>query len=67
MSNWLCLARYTLLHEAEMAKNHLLANDVEATLLNKQDSSYVNFGEIELLVPTEQYQNALYLLNNTIE
>ena len=36
--------------EAEMVKQLLNNNQLDAFILNKQDSSYIAFGEIEILV-----------------
>lgn len=65
MSNWVCIQQYTALFEAALAKNLLEANGIAATVLNKQDSSYLNFGFIELLVPHYQVDVALQLLNQS--
>lgn len=38
--------------EASIIKGMLEENSVPVMLVNKQDSSYLNFGDIELYVPT---------------
>jgi Putative prokaryotic signal transducing protein len=66
MSNWICIQQFTTLPEAALAKNLLDANGIAASVLNKQDSSYLNFGYIELLVPEAQVEAALQLLNQPL-
>jgi hypothetical protein len=39
--------------EAELIKQHLANNGIEAFLLNKMDSAY-HFGEVEILVSEEE-------------
>jgi type III secretory pathway lipoprotein EscJ len=53
--------------EAEMVKGMLLENGVNAVLLNRQDSSYIQAlpGQAEIYVHTSQVTQALELLNET--
>ena len=53
--------------EAEMVKGMLLENGVNAVLLNRQDSSYVQAlpGQAEIYVHTSQVTQALELMNET--
>jgi len=48
--NWVKVYSSTNLQHAELLKHILNENDIEAIVMNKQDSSYVTIGEIELLV-----------------
>ena len=38
--------------EASIIKGMLEENNIEVVIMNKLDSSYLNFGDIELYVPT---------------
>ena len=49
-------------NKAEITKQMLEENDVNVVLLNKQDSSYLMFGFIELYVNEEQVEKAIDLL-----
>ncbi|HEU4551241.1 MAG TPA: DUF2007 domain-containing protein [Chitinophaga sp.] len=51
--------------EAEMVKGMLLENGVNAVLLNRQDSSYIQAlpGQAEIYVHTSQVATALELIN----
>jgi len=53
--------------EAEMVKGMLLENGVNAVLLNRQDSSYIQAlpGQAEIYVHSSQITQALELMNET--
>jgi hypothetical protein len=48
---WYLLFSTRNLPEASIIKGMLEENSVPVLLVNKQDSSYLNFGDIELYVP----------------
>jgi type III secretory pathway lipoprotein EscJ len=50
--------------DAELTLQLLQENGIEATLLNKRDSSYQAFGVIEIYCHTNQVIQALHLINN---
>ena len=50
---------------AEITKQMLEENNINVVLLNKQDSSYLMFGPIELYVNKEQVKQAKELLKYT--
>lgn len=52
--------------KASIIKGMLEENNVPVSLLNKQDSSYVNFGEIELYVPSHLKEIAGNLLSQSL-
>ena len=54
-------------NKAEITKQMLEENNINVVLLNKQDSSYLMFGSIELYVNEEQLQQATYLLKYTAD
>jgi len=41
-------------------------NNIEVVILNKLDSSYLNFGDIELYVPVYLKDIAKHLLDNAL-
>lgn len=49
---------------AEITKQILEENDVNVVLLNKQDSSYLMFGAIEIYVNEKQVEKAKNLLKD---
>ncbi len=48
--------------KANIIKGMLEENNVTTVILNKQDSSYINFGDIELYVPAHLKDIAINLL-----
>ena len=52
------------LTKAEIIKQMLEENNINVVLLNKQDSSYLMFGPIELYVKKEQLKQALELIKH---
>ena len=48
---------------AEITKQMLEENNIQVVLLNKQDSSYLMFGTIDLYVNEKQLKQAEKLLN----
>ena len=52
-------------NKAEITKQMLEENNITVVLLNKQDSSYLMFGAIELYVSETQLKQAKELLNQT--
>jgi len=53
-----------MLQGAELVKAALNDNGIEAVLMNRQDSSYLQFGEIEVLVKRDDVLRAKYLLDS---
>lgn len=51
---------------ASIIQGLLEENEIPVQVLNKQDSSYVNFGDIELYVPDLLNETAKQIINKTI-
>jgi hypothetical protein len=66
MNNWTLLFSTTQFAEANIVKGVLEENNIPVQLLNKQDSSYLVFGEIELYVPMHLKEIAQQLLNKVL-
>lgn len=64
--NWHLILKTTDYAEAEIVRGLLERNQVPVTLLNRQDSSYVFLGEIELYVPVQLKDLASSLINGTV-
>ncbi len=54
------------LYQAELLKGLLEENDIEAVIINKQDSAYL-FGEMELYVDADNVMKATRMINTQIE
>ena len=52
--------------EASIIKGMLEENSIEVVILNKLDSSYLSFGDIELYVPLHLKEIAVELLNSAL-
>lgn len=58
-SKWACIFKTNKLFEAEVIKTALEHSGIRCVIINKQDSSYLAFGIIELHVPEPQQAEAL--------
>jgi len=63
MQDWYLLLKTRSQAEANIIKGMLEENDIAAQILNKLDSSYLNFGELEIYVPNEQKEAAKEVMN----
>ncbi len=52
--------------EASIIKGMLEENNIEVVIMNKLDSSYLNFGDIELYVPPQHKEIAKQLLDQAL-
>lgn len=50
---WICILKTKNSFEAEVTKGNLEAQDIPAVIWNKRDSSYLDFGYIEIHVPED--------------
>lgn len=62
MQQWFLLHRTKSIAEASIIQGMLEENNIPAQILNKLDSSYLAFGDIELYVPTHLKDLASTLL-----
>jgi hypothetical protein len=66
MSNWQKIFSTRVYAEAAIIKGMLEENQVPVQILNKQDSSYPMFGDIQIFVPAHLQQTASELINKTL-
>jgi hypothetical protein len=66
MKEWFKLYSTRNYAEANIIKGMLEENSIEVVMMNKLDSSYVNFGDIELYVPDHLKDIAKNLLNQSL-
>ncbi len=66
MNNWFLLYSTQNFAEASIIKGMLEENEIRVVVLNKQDSSYLSFGEIEVYVPAHLKDIAKQLLNKAL-
>jgi type III secretory pathway lipoprotein EscJ len=60
--NWVKIYKSTNFYQSEIVKQMLLQHHIEAVMMNKQDSSYLNFGDVEVYVHNEDFNHAIELL-----
>lgn len=63
-NDWVKVYKTTDLYRAEMAKQILEGEGIEAVVMNQKDSTYLIFGEIELFVKSENESSAMQLLKD---
>ena len=66
-TQWVCIFKTNRMFEAELIKNNLEHSGIPCAIINKQDRSYLAFGEIEINVPEDQKEEALLIINNRSE
>jgi hypothetical protein len=66
MQNWFLLRTTPQVYEAEIIKGMLEDNQIPVIVVNRQDSSYVFLGEVEIYVPIHFKDMANDLLNGAV-
>jgi len=57
--NWIRIFTSTNYYQAEIVKQMLIENQIDTVLLNKQDSSHRNFGDIEVYIHQQDFGSAI--------
>ena len=63
-NNWISIYSSDKPWQAEIAKQLLSENGIEAVVINKQDSSYLVFGEAEVYVSLGDLEKSKEILKN---
>jgi hypothetical protein len=50
---WVCVYKSNSRFDAEVVKGNVESNNIPCVMINKQDSTYMAFGYVELHVPEE--------------
>jgi len=66
MQGWFMLYSTKNYLEANIIKGKLEENNIQAVILNRQDTNYITIGEIELYVPAHLKDIAVHLIDNTL-
>jgi hypothetical protein len=61
---WTCIFKSSSRFEAEAVRGNLENANIPAVVVNKQDSSYLAFGYVEVHVPSEQVEAARVVIDN---
>ena len=59
---WVKIFSTSQSYQAELARQVLEENDIQSVIMNKKDSSYLLFGEIELYVNRDEVIKAKQLI-----
>jgi len=65
--DWVRIFTSTNYYQSEIVKQMLAENQITSVLLNKQDSSHRNFGNIDVYIHQEDFSRAIeiIILNQT--
>ncbi len=67
MSNWQKVFETDVPYRAEIVKDVLEGHHLESIIINKQDSSYNNFGQYEIHVIHDHVLKALKIIKDEID
>ena len=62
MENWKCIYTTNQVYKAEAVKDFLAEENIEAVVVDKKDSAYTVFGDVELFVQPEDENLATELI-----
>jgi dTDP-D-glucose 4,6-dehydratase len=60
--NWIKIFSSSNYYQSEMVKQALIGHHIESVLLNKQDTTYRTFGEVEVYIHQEDFSNAIEII-----
>ena len=63
-NKWVTLMKTSKPYQLNLVKGKLLENAINSVIINKIDSSYLNFGEAELKVMESDFKRAQDILND---
>jgi hypothetical protein len=66
MQGWFMLYSTKNYLEANIIKGKLEENNIRTVIFNRQDTSYIPIGELELYVPAHLKDIAVHLMANTL-
>ncbi|HTN18927.1 MAG TPA: DUF2007 domain-containing protein [Pelobium sp.] len=59
--NWVKIYTSNDFYKAEIVRQVLIDHEIEAVLMNKQDTAY-KFGEVQVHIPNSHFQTALEII-----
>lgn len=62
--DWVLLYSSTIMHDVQLKRIYLAENEIESVIINKKDSIYQSFGEIELYVNRDHVLKAKKLIES---
>lgn len=64
LEKWVTLITSNKIHQLNIIEGRLSENGIQSVIINKIDSSYLNFGEAELKVKGSDFEGAKEILND---
>lgn len=61
--DWVLVYSSSILHDVHMKRIYLAENEIESVIMNKKDSVYQSFGDIELYVKRDNILKAKQLID----
>lgn len=62
--DWVLLYSSSLMHDVQLKRIYLAENGIESVIINKKDSVYQSFGDIELYVNRDHILKAKLLIES---
>lgn len=62
--DWVLLYSSSIIHDVHLKRIYLAENGIESVIINKKDSVYQSFGEIELYVNRDHILKAKQLIES---
>ncbi len=66
-TNWITIKTTNKPYQLDLLKGKLLEHNIPSVIVNKIDSSYLQFGEAQLKVKATDKEKALIIINTTNE
>ncbi len=66
MADWQKIFSIDQSYKAEIVKDLLESNHLNPVIINKQDSSYTNFGMYEIHVPSDEVLRAMRIIESNV-
>jgi hypothetical protein len=60
--NWVKIFTSANYYQSALVKQALAGHHIDSVIINKQDSAYRNFGEVEVYIHQEDFSNALEVI-----
>lgn len=64
---WVCVFKSSSRFEADAVQGNLLSADIPCVIVNRQDSSYLAFGYVEVHVPENLHSAAQIVIHNQFD
>lgn len=63
---WIKVFSTSMMYQALIVQSALRSHEIDSVILNKQDSSYITLGEIQLMVKPEYSMKAIQIIEEEV-